>query len=116
MQGLKRMLSVVLLFVMVLLIGYSCFTADRLASYPKTLDGYKNIVFRANDDTMVAFTDKNVWYAEQGEAMVLVEVESYIEGVITLLYGEEKLQVIAIDENTLYNPTTEEFLTKRGDG
>lgn len=115
-KTVKRILAVVMLLVTVLLIGYSCFTADRLASYPKTLDGYKNIVFRANDDTMVAFTDKNVWYAEQGETMVLVEVESYIEGVITLLYGEETLQFIAIDKNTLYNPTTGEFLTKRGDG
>ena len=115
-KTVKRILAVVMLLVTVLLIGYSCFTADRLASYPQTLDGYKNIVFRANDDTMVAFTDKNVWYAEQGEAMVLVEVESYIEGVITLLYGEEELQFIAIDKNTLYNPTTEEFLIKRGDG
>jgi hypothetical protein len=43
------------------------------------LDGYKNMVFRANDGTMVAFTGENIWYAEQGEDMVLLVTESYEE-------------------------------------
>ena len=115
-KTVKRLIAVVLLLVTVLLIGYSWFTANRLASYPKTLDGYKNMVFRANDGTMVAFTGENIWYAEQGEDMVLLVTESYEEGVITLKYGEETLQFVAIDENTLYCPVSEQFLTKRGDG
>ena len=115
-KTVKRIIAVVLLLVTVLLIGYSCYTANRLASYPDTLDGYKNMVFRANDGTMVAFTGENIWYAEQGEDMVLLITESYEEGVITLKYGEETLQFVAIDENTLYNPLEKEFLTKRGDG
>ena len=112
----KRILAVVLLILTVLLVGCLVFTGNRLANYPDNLDGYKRVVFEGKDNTMVAFTDKNVWYAEQGEDMVLVEVESYIEGVITLLYGEEKLQFIAIDKNTLYCPESEQFLIKRGDG
>ena len=115
-KTVKRLIAVVLLLVTVLLIGYSCYTANRLASYPDTLDGYKNMVFRANDGTMVAFTGENIWYAEQGEDMVLLVTESYEEGVITLKYGEETLQFVAIDEDTLYCPASEQFLRKRGDG
>jgi hypothetical protein len=65
---------------------------------------------------MVAFTGENIWYAEQGEDMVLLVTESYEEGVITLKYGEETLQFVAIDEDTLYCPASEQFLRKRGDG
>ena len=115
-KTVKRIIAVVLLLVTVLLIGYSCYTANRLASYPDTLDGYKNMVFRANDGTMVAFTGENIWYAEQGEDMVLLVTESYEEGVITLKYNEETLQFVAIDEDTLYCPASEQFLRKRGDG
>jgi hypothetical protein len=115
-KTVKRIIAVVLLLVMVLLIGYSCYTANRLASYPDTLDGYKNMVFRANDGTMVAFTGENVWYAKPNEDMVIVQVESYTEGVLTLKYGEETLQFVAIDEDTLYCPASEQFLRKRGDG
>ena len=115
-KTVKRIIAVVLLLVTVLLIGYSCYTANRLASYPDTLDGYKNMVFRVNDGTMVAFTGENIWYAEQGEDMVLLVTESYEEGVITLKYGEETLQFVAIDEDTLYCPASEQFLRKRGDG
>ena len=115
-KTVKRILAVVTLLVTVLLIGYSCYTANRLASYPDTLDGYKNMVFRANDGTMVAFTGENIWYAEQGEDMVLLVTESYEEGVITLKYNEETLQFVAIDEDTLYCPASEQFLRKRGDG
>ena len=115
-KTVKRIIAVVLLLVTVLLIGYSCYTANRLASYPDTLDGYKNMVFRANDGTMVAFTGENIWYAEQGEDMVLLVTESYEEGVITLKYNEETLQFVAIDEDTLYCPASEQFLKKRGDG
>ena len=115
-KTVKRIIAVVLLLVTVSLIGYSCYTANRLASYPDTLDGYKNMVFRANDGTMVAFTGENIWYAEQGEDMVLLVTESYEEGVITLKYGEETLQFVAIDEDTLYCPASEQFLKKRGDG
>ena len=115
-KTVKRIIAVVLLLVTVLLIGYSCYTANRLASYPDTLDGYKNMVFRANDGTMVAFTGENIWYAEQGEDMVLLVTESYEEGVIALKYGEETLQFVAIDEDTLYCPASEQFLRKRGDG
>lgn len=115
-KTVKRIIAVVLLLVTVLLIGYSCYTANRLASYPDTLDGYKNMVFRANDGTMVAFTGENIWYAEQGEDMVLLVTESYEEGVITLKYNEETLLFVAIDEDTLYCPASEQFLRKRGDG
>ena len=115
-KTVKRIIAVVLLLVTVLLIGYSCYTANRLASYPDTLDGYKNMVFRANDGTMVAFTGENVWYSEQGADMVLVTTESYKEGVITLKYNEETLQFVAIDEDTLYCPVSTQFLKKRGDG
>ena len=115
-KTVKRILAVVMLLVTVLLIGYSCFTADRLASYPQTIDGYKNMVFRANDDTMVAFTGESVWYAKPNEDMVIVQVESYAEGVLTLKYGEETLQFLAIDKNTLYCPASQQFLKKRGDG
>ena len=115
-KTVKRIIAVVLLLVTALLIGYSCYTANRLASYPDTLDGYKNMVFRANDGTMVAFTGENIWYAEQGEDMVLLVTESYEEGVITLKYGEETLQFVAIDENTIYDENSKHLLTRRADG
>lgn len=115
-KTVKRIIAVVVLLVLVLLIGYSCFTSNRLASYPDGLDSYRNAVFRANDNTMYAFTGENIWYGEEGKDMVLAVIESYKEGVITIKVEEKRLQLVAIDENTLYNPSTEEFLKKRGDG
>ena len=61
-KGIKRIIAVVLLIVVVLLIGYSCHTGNRLAKSPDSLDGYKRYIFRAKDGTMVAFTDESVWY------------------------------------------------------
>ena len=49
MKTVKRIIAVVILCVVVLLVGYSCYTGSRLTSYPQNLDGYKNKTFYTND-------------------------------------------------------------------
>ena len=61
-KTLKRIVAVIVLIVTVLLVGYSCYTGNRSAGYPDTLDGYKRYIFRSKDGTMVAFMDEDVWY------------------------------------------------------
>ena len=115
-KTVKRILAVVMLLVTVLLIGYSCFTADRLANYPQTLDGYKNIVFRANDNTMVAFTDDGAWYGAGENEVILMEITDYTEGVITMKKNETVNRFVVIDENTIYDENSKHLLTRRADG
>ena len=54
MKTVKRIIAVVILCVVVLLVGYSCYTGSRLTSYPQNLDGCKNRTFFTNDGGMVA--------------------------------------------------------------
>ena len=116
MQGLKRMLSVVLLFVMVLLIGYSCYTGNRSAGYPDTLDGYKRYIFRSKDGTMVAFMDEDVWYGVGDEPMILLEITEYKDGVISMKREKKVYAFVAIDKETIYDCQTDKLLIRRGDG
>ncbi len=115
-KRVKRIIAVVLLIVTVLLIGYSCHTGSRLASYPDTLDGYKRYLFRSKDGTMVAFTDENVWYGTGKEPMILLEINEYKEGVISMKREEQNYEFVAIDEKTIYDTQTKELLIRRGDG
>lgn len=112
---IKRIIAVVLLIVTVLLIGYSCHT-NRLANYPDTLDGYKRYIFRAKGGTMVAFTEESVWYGTGDEPMVLLEINEYKEGVISMEREERVYEFIAIDEVTIFDCQTKELLIRRGDG
>ena len=115
-KGIKRIIAVVLLIVVVLLIGYSCHTGNRLAKSPDSLDGYKRYIFRAKDGTMVAFTDENVWYGIGEEPMILLEIKEYKEGVISMEREEVVYEFIAIDKETIYDCQTGELLMRRGDG
>ena len=115
-KGIKRIIAVVLLIVVVLLIGYSCHTGNRLAKSPDSLDGYKRYVFKAKEGTMVAFTDENVWYGTGDEPLVLLEICEYKEGVISMERDEQIYEFVAIDEKTIYDMQTKELLIRRGDG
>ena len=115
-KGIKRIIAVVLLIVVVLLIGYSCHTGNRLAKSPDDLDGYKRYIFRAKDGTMVAFTDESVWYGVGDEPLILLEINEYKEGVISMQREETIYEFVAIDEKTIYDMQTKELLIRRGDG
>ena len=115
-KGIKRIIAVVLLIVVVLLIGYSCHTGSRLAKFPDSLDGYKRYVFKAKEGTMVAFTDENVWYGTGEEPMILLEINEYKEGVISMSREEQNYEFVVIDEKTIYDVQTKELLIRRGDG
>lgn len=115
-KRVRRILAVILLTVTVLLVGYSCYTGSRLANSPDDLKVYERYVFRSNGGTMVAFTDENVWYGSGGEAVILLEIIEYKEGIITMKREEQNYEFIAIDESTLYDMQTKELLIRRGDG
>ena len=112
----KRILAVVILILTVLLVGYLVFTGSRLANYPENIDGYKRVVFEGNDNTMVAFTDENVWYGTGDVPLVLLEICEYKEGVISMERDEQIYEFVAIDEKTIYDVQTKELLIRRGDG
>ena len=113
---IRRIIAVVLLIVTVLLIGYSCHTCNRLANYPDTLDGYKRYIFRAKGGTMVAFTEDKAWYGTGEEQVILLEIISYEEGVITMKRKDVTYRFVAIDETTIYDENTKILLTRRADG
>lgn len=108
----KRILAVVLLILSVLLVGCLIFTGNRLASYPENLDGYKRVVFEGKDDTMVAFTEDGAWYGTS-EKVLLLEIISYEEGVITMAKNEDHYIFVAIDCNTIYDENSKQLLTRR---
>ena len=99
-KTVRRIIAVVLLIALVLLIGYSCYTGNRLTNYPDTLDDYKKCTFEAKDGTMVAFTNENVWYGVGDEPMILLEINEYKEGVISMERDEQVYEFVAIDEKT----------------
>ena len=113
---IKRIGVIVLLALTALLIGYSCYTCNRLASYPDDLNDCKKQVFIAKDGTMVAFTDENVWYGVRDEPLILLEINEYKEGVISMERDEQVYEFVAIDERTIYDVQTGELLVRRGDG
>ena len=115
MKTIKRIIAVVFLMFLVLLIGYSCYTGSRLTGYPQTLDGYKNVAFYGNDGYRVAFTDGYAWYERDGD-ILLLEIQSYTDGVMRLTDGTQNYVFTAVDKDTLYDTQTERFLTKGVDG
>ena len=115
-KRVRRMIAVILLTVIVLLVGYSCYTGNRLVNSPKDLEVYKKYVFRSNDNTMVAFTDENVWYGVGEEELMLLVITEYKGGIITMKKEEQIFEFMAIDENIIYDCQSGKLLTRRGDG
>ena len=115
-QAIRRIIAVVLLIAVVWIVGYSCYTGSRLTNYPDKLDDYKGSTFEAKDGTMVAFTDENVWYGVDGESLILLEINEYKEGVITMQREETVYEFVAIDERTIYDTQTKLLLIRSGDG
>lgn len=114
MKRIKRIIAVVILCLVVLLVGYSCYTGSRLTGYPQELEGYQNITFRSKDGTMVVFAEEYAWYASGEQEIVLLTVEEYKQGVIIMKRNDITYHFTAIDTDTLYDEQTQEFLTRRG--
>ena len=112
MKRIKRIIAVVILCVVVLLVGYSCYTGSRLTSYPQNLDGYKNKTFYTNDGGMVAFTDEYAWYQAGGQDVILLKIKSYEQGVILMMKDDKEYAFTAVDNDTIYDEQTKEILTK----
>ena len=110
----KRILAVALLILTVLLVGCLVFTGNRLANYPDDLEGYRRVVFEGKDNTMVAFTENEAWYHAGEDEVILLEITEYADGVITMCKGDMEYRFVAIDEKTLYDENTKQFLTRRG--
>ena len=109
----KRILAVVILILVVLLVGWLLFTGNRLADYPESLDEYKRATFIGNDNTIVAFTDDGAWYGTEDEEVILLEITDYTEGVITMEKNELTFRFVVIDDKTIYDENTKQFLTRR---
>ena len=112
----KRILAVALLILTVLLVGCLMFTGNRLADCPKDIEEYKRATFIGRDGTMVAFTEENVWYGTGDMPMILLEIDEYKEGVISMKREGQNYEFVAIDEKTIYDTQTKELLIRRGDG
>lgn len=112
----KRILAVVILILTVLLIGCFVFTGNRLANYPENIDGYKRVVFKGKDNTMVAFTEDKAWYGTGNEQVILLEIVGYEEGVITMKRNEATYRFVAIDDKTIYDENSRKLLIRRADG
>lgn len=112
MKRIKRIIAVISLCVVVLLVGYSCYTGSRLTEYPKELDGYKNTSFYSNDGSMVAFTDEYAWYQAGGQGIILLKISSYEQGVLVMVKDETQYTFTVIDNDTLYDEQTKTFLKK----
>ena len=112
MKRIRRIIAIMILCVVVLLVGYSCYTGSRLTDYPKEIDGYKDMTFYSNDGGMVAFTDKDVWYLTKEQGIILLTLAGYEDGVITMTREEKKFYFIAVDNDTLYDEQTKRILTK----
>ena len=110
MKTVKRIIAVVILCVVVLLVGYSCYTGSRLTSYPENLDGYKNKTFYTNDGGMVAFTDEYAWYKIDNYRLVPLQYKSYQGGVLVLVKDNTEYTFTAIDSDTLYDEQRQAFL------
>ena len=115
MTKVKRIIAVVILFLVVLLVGYSCYTGSRLTSYPKELDGYQNTIFQAKDGTMLAFTDGYAWYQSEEQQIILLQIIEYDQGVILMQREDKEFYFTAIDTESVYDEQTQKFLTK-GEG
>ena len=114
-KTLRRSIAVIVLIVTVMLVGYSCYTGKRSAGYPDTLDCYKRYIFRSKDGSMVAFMDEDVWYGVGDEPMILLKINEYQEGVITMQREAESYEFVAIDSVTIYDVQTKTLLVRRGD-
>ena len=112
MKTVKRIIAVVILCVVVLLVGYSCYTGSRLTNYPQNLDGYKNRTFYTNDGGMVAFTDEYAWYKTGEQEIVLLKISSYEQGVLVMVKDDKEYTFTVIDNDTLYDEQTKEILTE----
>lgn len=115
MTKVKRIMAVFFLCLVVLLVGYSCYTGSRLTNYPKELDGYQNMIFYAKDGTMLAFTDGYAWYQSEEQQIVLLQIIEYDQGVILMQREDKKFYFTAIDTESVYDEQSNQFLTK-GEG
>ncbi len=109
----KRILAVVLLILTVLLVGCLCFTGNRLTNYPSDVSEYQGTFFDGKDNTVVIFRRNGVWYGTGDDEIILLELTDYTDGIITLEKEGCSYRLLAIDENTLYDETTKQFLQRR---
>lgn len=110
----KRVLAVTLLILAVLLVGCLIFTGNRLADYPKDFEDYKSVVYEGKDGTMVAFTENGALYDAEENAVIMLELTDYTDGVITMQKQGTIYTFVAVGKDMLYDGNTNQILTRRG--
>ena len=109
----KRILTVIILILTVLLVGCLLYTGNRLANYPNTFNDYKRAIYDGKDDTMVVFTDDGAWYGTENSEVILLEFVDYSDGVITMKKNDKIYRFVAVETDTLYDETSKNFLMRR---
>lgn len=110
-KAVKRIVAVTVVILVIFLLGYVWFTG-RTLNDSVDLSAYKNAAFTGKDGTMVVFTDENAWYVCDENALLL-EIAEYSDGVITMQKKNAVYRFVAIDEETLYDETSGQILTRR---
>ena len=107
----KFILAVILLIFSVLLVGCLFFTGNRLANYPEDLGGFKREVYQ-DEDTHFQFWEDGIWYQNGEDDLMFFEIVDFEDGVLTASKEERELTFVVIDNETIYDDSTNSLLTR----
>jgi hypothetical protein len=112
MSKFKKILALLLLFLLVVVLCYGIFTGKRITNYSKELNELDGKTF-ANSETGLSFLGSGIWY-QTGEDILLLQIKDYTSGVITMERENEEFVFTIIDGNTIFDGQENKFLVKRG--
>lgn len=112
-KKLKRIFTVILLILTVVLVGCLFYTGNRLTNYPKNLEVFNNGVFEKKDDVFIAFKDDGIWYQTGNQEIILLQIKDYSEGVIISERENKTYRFVVVDKDTIYDESSRKILIRR---
>lgn len=113
MKTIRRIIAVLTLVVVLGLIGYFVYTGKRVNDYPSEVEAFQNYIFDGNDGSMVVFKEEGAWYCSREGDVILMEIVSYEEGVLTIGREEKLRRFIVINEGLMYDADEKIILLRR---
>ena len=113
MTKLKKILSIVILFIVITLIGFLVYTGSRLSSYPTSYDEFINNYY-TNDETTIRFVTEDSALYMTKEDRLWIEIKDYTEGFIVAEWENEPVYFVALENGLLYDVQKNTYLTKGG--
>ena len=112
---LRRVLALVLVLLVVFAVCYIIRTCKVIKGSNVSYESLQKSVYKSKNGNILIFSDENIWYVTEETSCICI-LESYENGTLIIQKDKRSYSFRVIDEETVYDMQSKEFMYRGGSG